>query len=83
MCVELPKRFPPVVQCNGIVSTAKREMRCRLIDGHSGACLPSTRTQAPEKLQSNPARDGAPTLAGERKRGSLAFEKRTRVGPHR
>jgi hypothetical protein len=36
-----------------------------------------------EKPQTNPERDGAPKLSGEKKRGNLAFEKRNRVGPHR
>lgn len=38
---------------------------------------------ADERKQANAARDGAPKLSGEKKRGNLAFEKRRRVGPHR
>lgn len=33
------------------------------------------------KPQENPTRDGDPKLAAERKRGDLAFTKRSRAGP--
>jgi hypothetical protein len=36
-----------------------------------------------DREQKNAARDGAPKLSGEKKRGNLAFQKRRRVGPHR
>jgi hypothetical protein len=36
-----------------------------------------------DREHANAARDGDPKLAGEKKRGNLAFEKRRRVGPHR
>jgi len=83
MCVGLPLRFPPVEVCELTVQTPTRIVRCRLVKGHTCPCRPSSRRGEVEAHQHNPERDGAPTLAGERKRGSLAFEKRRRVGPHR
>src|SRR5262245_22207336 len=79
LCVELPKRFPPVVPCPQIVWTGKRRAPCRLVAGHPGLCKPSSRV-----VEEKPdTRDGAPKLAGERKRGNLAFQRRLRLGPHR
>jgi hypothetical protein len=54
---------------------------CRLCDVI--AKLPQPKALEAVKEQDNPERDGAPKLAGERKRGNLAFQKRHREGPHR
>jgi hypothetical protein len=44
------------------------------------ANLPQPETYAEHVADTNAARDGTPTLAAERKRGHLAFQKRTRAG---
>jgi hypothetical protein len=62
---------------------------CRLCDVIVLLPQPPTSRRAVGELEihkrekANAARDGDPKLAGEKKRGNLAFEKRRRVGPHR
>jgi len=38
ICVELPRRFPPVVPCPRCVLDSDKRMRCRLIANHPGPC---------------------------------------------
>lgn len=90
LCVELPKRFPPIEPCPKQVTIERRGKRvkvpCRYIKGHCvgglaqfpTACKPHERDV--EKLDT---RDGDPCLPGEKKRAHPAFQKRTRVGPTR
>jgi hypothetical protein len=44
---------------------------------------PESAAEREERKAANATRDGAPTLAGERKRKNIAFRKRHREGPHR
>jgi hypothetical protein len=60
---------------------------CYLCDTIAHLEQPAARQAAAAEVReaekTNAARDGDPKLAGEKKRGNLAFEKRRRVGPHR
>jgi len=44
LCVEMPKRFPPVVRCPQVVMNGKRRALCRFVAGHAGLCRASRRT---------------------------------------
>lgn len=45
MCVELPRRFPPIVRCPTVIDDGKRRMPCRYVKGHRGYCQPLVRTR--------------------------------------
>jgi hypothetical protein len=60
---------------------------CYLCDTIARLEQPAARARAADpadvKQQTNPERDGAPKLAGERERRHPMWEKRRRDGPHR
>jgi hypothetical protein len=40
MCVELPRRFPPIERCRKHVKDGERRVACRFVAGHRGYCQP-------------------------------------------
>ena len=60
---------------------ALSEGRCRFVSGHAQPCEAERKSA---KAETKPdTRDGAPKLAGERKRKDLAFRPRKREGAMR